>query len=72
MLQIITSLGLECLTKGAKQAFACKSKTFRALYSHAQLIIAIPLSSSKSKNQVVHEQKFKYPLNSICQFSLYG
>ena len=40
MLQIITGLGVQCLTKWAKQAFACKSKTFRFLYSHALLIIA--------------------------------
>ena len=40
MLQIITGLGVQNLTKLAKQAFACKSKTFRSLYSHALLIIA--------------------------------
>ena len=40
MLQIITGVGVQCLTKWAKQAFACKSKTFRSLYSHALLIIA--------------------------------
>ena len=38
MLQIITGLGVQCLTKWAKQAG--KSKTFRSLYSHALLIIA--------------------------------
>ena len=37
-------------------AFACKTKTLGSLYSHALLI---PSKSSKSKNQVVHEQKFK-------------
>ena len=36
----------------------------RSLYSHAPLIITNPLSSSKSKNQVVHEQKFKDLLSS--------
>ena len=69
MPQIITGLGVQCLTKWAKQAFAFKYKTFRSLYSHALLIIA---KSSQSKNQVVHEQKFKDPLNSACQFSSYG
>ena len=39
MLQFITGLGVQCLTKWAKQAFACKSKTFRSLYSHAVLMI---------------------------------
>ena len=32
--------------------FACKSETFRSLYSHALLILT---KSSKSKNQVVDE-----------------
>ena len=40
MLQIITGLGVQCLTRWAKQAFAYKFKTFRSLYSHALLIIA--------------------------------
>ena len=40
MLQIITGLGVQCLTKWAKQAFACKSKTVSSLYSHALMIIA--------------------------------
>ena len=40
MPQIITGLGVQCLTKWTKQAFACKSKTLRSLYSHALLIIA--------------------------------
>ena len=40
MLQIITGLGVQCLTKWAKQAFACESKAFRSLYIHALLIIA--------------------------------
>ena len=37
------------------------------LYSHALLI---PLKSSKSKYQVVHEQKFKDLLSSTCQVSV--
>ena len=37
-------------------AFACKTETLGSLYSHALLILT---KSSKSKNQVVHEQKFK-------------
>ena len=58
MLQIITGLGVQCLTRWAKQAFAYKFKTLGSLYSHALLIST---KSSKSKNQVVHEQKFKDP-----------
>ena len=50
MLQIITGLGVQCLTIWAKLTFACKSKTFRSLYSHALLIIA-----KSSQFQVVHE-----------------
>ena len=47
MQEIITSLGVQCLTIWAKLTFACKSKTFRSLYSHALLIIAksVPKSS---------------------------
>ena len=63
MQEIITGLGVQCLTKWAKQAFACRSETFRSLYSHALLILT---ESSKSNNQVVHEQKFKDPLNNTC------
>ena len=40
MPQIITGLGVQYLTRWAKQAFAYKLKTFRSLYSHALLIIA--------------------------------
>ena len=43
--------------------FACKS----SLYSHALLILT---KSSKSKHQVVHEQKFKDLLSSTCQVSV--
>ena len=50
----------------AKLAFACNSETFRSLYSHALLIL------TKSKTHVVHEQKFKDPLTSTCQFSSVG
>ena len=46
--------------------FACKSETLGSLYSHALLI---PLKSSKSRYQVVHEQKFK-DLSSTCQVSV--
>ena len=42
-------------------AFACKTETFGSLYSHALLIVNM---SSKLKNQVVHEQKFKNLLSS--------
>ena len=40
MLQIITGLGVQCLTIWAKQVFAYNFKAFRSLYSHALLIIA--------------------------------
>ena len=48
-------------------AFACKIETLSSLYSHALLILT---KSSKSKNQVVHEQKFKDLLSSTCQVSV--
>ena len=66
MQEIIAGLGVQCLTKWAKLAFACKSETLRFLCSHALLILT---KSPKSKNQVMHEQKFKYPLSSTCQLS---
>ena len=47
--------------------FACKTETLGSLYSHALLIL---LESSKSKHQVVHEQKFKNLLSSTCQVSV--
>ena len=46
---------------------ACKTETLGSLYNHALLI---PLKSSKSKYQVVHEQKFKDLLSSTCQVSV--
>ena len=46
--------------------FACKTETLGFLYSHALLILT---GSSKSKNQVVYEQKFKDLLSSTCQVS---
>ena len=48
-------------------AFACKTETLGSLYSHALLI---PTKSSKFKNQLVHEQKFKDLLSSKCQVSV--
>ena len=45
---------------------ACKTETLGSLYIHALLI---PTKSSKSKNQVVHEQKFKDLLSNTCQIS---
>ena len=48
-------------------AFACKTETLSSLYSHALLILT---ESSKSKHQVVHEQKFKDLLSSTCQVSV--
>ena len=48
-------------------AFACKTETLGSLYGRALLILT---KSSKSKNQVVHEQKFKALLTSTCQGSV--
>ena len=67
--EIITGLRVQCLTNSAKLAFTCKFETFRPLYNHASLILT---KSSKSKNQVVHEQKFKDLLKSTCQLSSVG
>ena len=49
--------------------FACKTETLGSLYSHVLIIIA---KSSKSKNQVVHEKKFKGLLSSTCLTSSEG
>ena len=46
---------------------ACKTETLSSLYSHALMILT---KSSKSKHQVVHEQKFKDLLSSTCQVSV--
>ena len=46
--------------------FACKTETSGSLYSHALLILT---KSSKSKNQMVHEQNFKDLLSSTCHIS---
>ena len=48
-------------------SLACKTETLSSLYSHALLILN---KSSKSKHQVVHEQKFKDLLSSTCQVSV--
>ena len=47
--------------------FACNTETLRSLYSHALLILTW---SSKSKNQVVHEQMFKDLPSSKCPVSV--
>ena len=47
--------------------FACKTETSGSLYIHALLVL---LKSSKSKHQVVHEQKFKDLQSSTCQASV--
>ena len=44
--------------------FACKTETLGFLYSNALWILLKP---SKTKHQVVHEQKFKDLLSSTCQ-----
>ena len=46
--------------------FIFKSETLGSLYSHALLILTY---TSESKNQEVHEQKFKDPLSRTCQIS---
>ena len=46
----------------------CKTQTLGS-FSNALLITSI---SYKSENQVVHEQKFKDPLNGTSQFSSVG
>ena len=46
--------------------WTCKTDTLSSLYSHALLILT---ESSKSKHQVVHEQKFKDLLSSTWQVS---
>ena len=46
--------------------FASKTEILESLYSQALLILT---ESSKFKNQVVHEQKFKDLLRSTCQVS---
>ena len=43
-----------------------KTETLGSLYSHDLLFVT---KSSKSKNQMVQEQKFKDLLSSICQVS---
>ena len=48
-------------------ALACKTETLSSLYSHALLILS---KSSKSKHQVVHEQKFKDFPSSKCPVSV--
>ena len=48
-------------------AFACKTETLGSLYGHVLLILT---KSSKSKNQLVHEQKFKDLLSSTWQGSV--
>ena len=53
----------------ATEAIACKAKTLSSLYSHALLILT---ESSKSKNEVVHEQKFKDLPSSKCPVRVAG
>ena len=49
--------------------FACKTETLGSLYSHALLIL---LKSSKSKHQVVHEQKFFFSKIFVEHMSIFG
>ena len=57
---------IDKIGNNANLTCACKTETLGSLYSHSVLI---PLKSSKSKYQVVHEQKFKDLLSSTCQVS---
>ena len=47
--------------------FACKTETLGFIYSHTLLILN---KSSKSKNQMVHEEKFKDLLSNTFQISM--
>ena len=49
-----------------KLTFTCKTQTLGSFYIHAVLILT---ELYKSKNQVMHEQKFKDLLSSTCQIS---
>ena len=60
---LITSDSKSNTTFWTKLTFACKTETLSSLHSHALLILT---ESSKSKKQVVHEQKFKDLLSSTC------
>ena len=50
-----------------KLTFACNTETLGSLYSHALLILT---ESTKSKNQLVHEQMFKDLPGSKCPVSV--
>ena len=50
-----------------KLTFACNTETLGSLYSHALLILT---ESTKSKNQLVHEQMFKDLSGSKCPVSV--
>ena len=47
--------------------FTCNTETLGSLYCHALLILT---GSSKSKNQVAHEQMLKDPPSSKCPVSV--
>ena len=49
------------------EAIACKIETLGSIYSHA---LSILFKSSKSKCQVVHEQKFNDLQSSTCLVSV--
>ena len=66
-MKIHTSAAAFCIFFYTNLTFAYKTETLGSIYSHALLI---PLKSSKSKYQVVHEQKFKDLLGSTCRVSV--
>ena len=67
IMPILASEALFRENKKTNFAFACRTETLSSLHSHALLILT---KSSKSKHQVVHEQKFKDLLSSTCQVSV--
>ena len=68
IMAILATESLLCEKKFShKMTFACKTETLSSLYTHALLILT---KSSKSKHQVVHEQKFNDFLSSTCQVSV--
>ena len=64
---MLPPVGIEPYPFYTTLTFTCKTETFGSLYSNALLILLKP---SKSKHQVVHEQKFKDLQSSTCQVSV--
>ena len=60
-------MSLKLLNETFIECYTYMTETLGSLYGHASLI---RLKSSKSKHQVVHEQKFKDLLSTTCQVSV--